>query len=226
MSELGMPIHEPGLATAIPALYFEPRWYALWTRSRHEKSVVDVLERKRVETFLPLYETIRQWRNGHHRVALPLFPGYTFVRIALCDRLEVLKAPGVVRLVGFNGMPTPLDDEEIESLQRALAQGVRAEPHPFLTLGRRVRVTAGPLAGYEGILLRRRNSLRVIVSIELISRSIAVEVASTYLEPLAWSSPCSPPLPQEANPAVHPERSRGWKKRPNSRWSSPPEQPA
>jgi len=184
MSALGMPIHEPGLGTETPALYFEPRWYALWTRSRHEKSVVDVLESKRIEIFLPLYETIRQWRNGHHRVALPLFPGYTFVRIALCDRLEVLKVPGVVRLVGFNGMPTPLDDEEIESLQRALAQGMRAEPHPFLTIGRRVRITRGPLQGLEGVLLRKKGVVRVVLSVELIQRSIVLDVDTADVLPL------------------------------------------
>lgn len=164
--------------------YFELRWYAAWTRSRHEKTVAEQLERKSVETFLPLYETVRQWKNGRHRVALPLFPGYAFVRIALRDRLEVLKVPGVVRLVGFNGTPTPLGDEEIESLRRALAEGVRAEPHPFLTIGRRVRITAGPLQGAEGILIRKKGAFRVVLSIDLIRRSVAAEVDSSRLEPL------------------------------------------
>jgi transcription antitermination factor NusG len=183
MNELAMPIHKAMPGTEIPALYFEPRWYAAWTRSRHEKSVADALKRKMIETFLPLYETVRQWKNGRHRVELPLFPGYTFVRIALCDRLEVLKAPGVVRLVGFNGTPTPLEDEEIENLQRALARGVRAEPHPFLTVGRRVRVIAGPLAGYEGILVRRKGGSHVVLSIDLIHRSVLVHLAANELEP-------------------------------------------
>jgi transcription termination/antitermination protein NusG len=167
----------------MPAVYFEPQWYAAWTRSRHEKSVAEQLERKSVETFLPVYETVRKWKNGRHRVALPLFPGYAFVRIALRDRLEVLKVPGVVRFVGFNGAPAPLDDEEIEALRRAMALGVRAEPHPFLTVGRRVRITAGPLAGYEGILVRRKGSLRVVLSIDLIQRSILVQTDAGSLEP-------------------------------------------
>lgn len=166
------------------AEYFEPRWYAAWTRSRHEKAVAEQLERKSVETFLPVYETVRQWKNGRHGVALPLFPGYAFVRIALRDRLEVLKVPGVVRLVGFNGAPTPLDDDEIEGLRHALAQGVRAKPHPFLTVGRRVRITAGPLAGYEGILIRHKQRYRVVVSIDLIERSIAAEIDIQDAEPI------------------------------------------
>jgi len=178
------PINELELGGGIAALYTERRWYAVWTRSRHEKAVAEQLERKSVETFLPVYETIRQWKNGRHKVQSPLFPGYAFVRIALRDRLEVLKVPGVVRLVGFNGTPTPLGDEEIESLRRALAQGARAEPHPFLTVGRRVRITAGPLQGAEGILIRKKGDPRVVLSIDLIRRSVAVEVDSTGLEPL------------------------------------------
>lgn len=160
-----------------------PRWYAAYTRSRHEKSAAELLQRKQVETFLPLYETIRRWKNGDHRVALPLFPGYAFVRIAMADRLAVLKVPGVVRLVGFDGKLAPLPDEEVESLRRALAGGVRAMPHPYLTIGRRVRITAGPLAGREGILVRRKGAVRVVLSIELIQRSIMVDVDSGSLEP-------------------------------------------
>jgi transcription termination/antitermination protein NusG len=171
------------------ALYLEPRWYAAWTRSRHEKRVAEQLERKSVETFLPVYETVRQWKNGRHRVSLPLFPGYAFVRIALRDRLEVLKVPGVVRLVGFNGAPTPLSDEEVEDLREALVQGVRAEPHPFLTIGRRVRITAGPLAGYEGIFVRRMGDPRVVLSIDLIQRSILLQIDATSLEPLVHGLP-------------------------------------
>lgn len=161
----------------------EPRWYAVSTRSRHEKSVGELLQRKRIETFLPLYETIRRWRNGDHRVQLPLFPGYAFVHIALRDRLQVLKVPGVARLVGFNGAPTPLENEEVESLRRALATGVKASPHPYLTVGQRVRITGGPLAGCEGILIRRKRNFRVVLSIDLIQRSIVVDVDSSVLEP-------------------------------------------
>lgn len=174
---------ECGLSTASS----EARWYAAYTRSRHEKSVAEQLVRKSVESFVPLYETVRPWRNGRHRVQLPLFPGYAFVRVALRDRLEVLKVPGVVRLVGFGGTPVSLTDGEIERLRQALISGTRAEPHPFLTAGRRVRITGGPLAGNDGILVRRRGILNVVLSIEMIQRSILVEVEANSLEPFSGS---------------------------------------
>lgn len=157
-------------------------WFAAHTRSRHEKAVSEQLRRREIETFLPLYATIRRWKNGDHRVELPLFPGYTFVRISVKDRLRVLKIPGVVRLVGFNGAPAPIEEQEIESLRRALSAGVMASPHPYLTVGRRARITAGPLAGREGILIRRKGALRVVLSIEVIERSIQVDVAADSLE--------------------------------------------
>lgn len=167
----------------------EPRWYAAYTRSRHEKSVSEQLQRKDVETFLPVYSTMRRWKNGDHRVELPLFPGYAFVRIALRDRLNVLKVPGVVRLVGFSGTPVALDAEDIECLRRALSFGVKAAPHPYLTVGRRVRITGGPLAGREGIVVRRKGALRVVLSIDLINRSTLVDVDDQYLEPVSPRHP-------------------------------------
>ncbi|HUI73486.1 MAG TPA: transcription termination/antitermination NusG family protein, partial [Candidatus Acidoferrum sp.] len=107
---------------------------------------------------------------------LPLFPGYVFVRMALRDRRKVQQIPGVARLVEFGGTPAALPEEEIEALRTSLASGVRAEPHPFLTAGRKVRVKCGPLAGVEGILLKRKGKFRVVISIELIQRSVAVEM--------------------------------------------------
>ncbi len=118
------------------------------------------------------------------RLQLPLFPGYVFVRMALVDRLRVLQVPSVVHLVGFNGHLAALPDAEIEGLKNGLTGGVRAEPHPFLTAGRRVRIKAGPLEGREGILLRRKGSLRVVLSIELIQRSIVVDVDVADVQPL------------------------------------------
>lgn len=161
----------------------KPRWFAVYTRSRHEKSASELLRRKDVETFLPLYHSTRRWQNGDHEVHLPLFPGYTFVRMTLRKRLDVLKVPGVVGLVGFRCTAVPLDDHEVEGLRRALATGVNVAPHPYLTAGRRVRITAGPLNGYEGILLRRRGALRVVLSIDLIQRSVLVDLDASELEP-------------------------------------------
>jgi len=158
------------------------RWYAAYTRANHEKRVREQLEQKSVESFLPAYETVRRWRDRRMRLQLPLFPGYVFVRMALMDRLRVLQVPSVVRLVGFNGMPTALPDQDIESLRRALRQQLRAEPHPYLTIGKRVRILRGPLEGKEGILVRRKANLRVVLSIDLIVRSIVVDVDAVDVE--------------------------------------------
>ncbi len=163
-------------------VYLEPRWYAAYTRSRHEKTVSELTQRKSIETFLPLYEAVRRWKNGDHRVQLPLFPGYAFVRIALRDRQEVLKVPGVVCLVSFNGTPIALPDEEVESMRQVLSRGLKAAPHPYLTVGQRVRVTAGPLVGLQGILVRRKGAIRMVLSIELIQRSVLVDVDMDALD--------------------------------------------
>lgn len=159
-------------------------WYAAYTRPRHEKRVVEELDRRAIETFLPVYETVRKWKNGRHRVQLPLFPGYAFVRIPLHERLKVLRIPSVVSLVGANGRPIALRESEVASLRHALSKGTRAEPHPFLTEGRRVRITSGPFAGLQGVLKRRKGQAGIVVSLELIQRSVLVEVGAAELEPL------------------------------------------
>ncbi len=169
--------------------YVQPRWYAIYTKARHEKRVAEQLIQKSVETLLPMYESIRRWRNGRHRVQFPLFPGYAFVRIALKDRLEVVKTPGVVRLVSFDGKPKPLPEEEIAAVRRGLAAGVGLRPHPYLTIGRHVHVVSGPLQGMRGILVRRKGQFRVVVSLDLIMRSIVADVDIADIRPEATTSP-------------------------------------
>jgi transcription antitermination factor NusG len=151
-------------------------WYAGYTAARHEKKVAEHFAQRDIEHFLPLYETIHRWKNGRHRVQLPLFAGYVFVRIALRDRLRVLEVPGFVRLVSFNGLPYPLPESDIDKMRDALSKGVLAEPYPYLTVGTRVEIRNGPLQGMTGILLRRQNKCRVVISVDLIMRSMAVEV--------------------------------------------------
>lgn len=177
-------IHSQESAVPMKNINAQSRWYAVHTCSRREKSVSEQLRCRDVETFLPLYQVTHRWRNGNHKVTMPLFPGYTFVRIASGDRMSVLKVPGVVRLVGFNGTPTPLEDREVEYLHSALAFGIKAAPHPYLTIGRRVRITAGPLIGCEGILVRRKGALRVVLSIDLIQRSVLVDLDAYEIEPV------------------------------------------
>jgi transcription antitermination factor NusG len=165
-----------------------PQWYAIYTRSRYEKRVREQCERRAIESFLPLYETVHRWKDRRMRVQLPLFSSYVFVRIESIHRFDVLQIPGVVRLVGFNGQPTALNEEEIEALQKGLSGGVCTKPHPYLTSGRRVRIKDGPLAGMEGILLRRKGNLRVVISISLLQRSIAVDADLADLEPVSERS--------------------------------------
>jgi len=160
------------------------RWYAAYTCANHEKRVRDQLEQRSFESFLPVYETERHWKDRRMHLQLPLFPGYVFVRMALVDRLRVLQVPSIVRLVGFNGHLSALPDKEIEGLKKGLAGGVLAEPHPFLSVGRRVRVKAGPLEGVEGIVVRRKNRLRLVISLELIQRAAMVEIDAADLAPL------------------------------------------
>jgi transcription elongation factor/antiterminator RfaH len=154
-------------------------WYAAYTASRHEKTVTEHLRQRDVECFLPIYDTIRRWNNGRHRVQLPLFPGYVFVRMAMRDRLRVLQVPGLVQLVSFQGAPAALPDTEIETLRNALTAGVLAQPHQYLNVGSKVEICRGPLQGMRGILLRHQGQFRIVISVEMIMRSIVVEVEAT-----------------------------------------------
>jgi len=153
-----------------------PRWYAVYTCANHEKRVADQFVGRSVEHFLPQYESVRKWKDRKVRLQLPLFPGYLFVHMAPQERLRVLQVSGVVRLVGFNGSPTPLPEEDLERVREFLGQGWRAEPHPYLQAGRRARVMRGPLAGMEGIVLRRKNRSRLVISFDLIQRSMMIEI--------------------------------------------------
>jgi transcription antitermination factor NusG len=161
----------------------ESNWYALYTCPRHEKRVVEQIERCRISCFLPLYRSVRRWKDRRKELELALFPGYVFVRIALQDRLRVLQVAGAVRFVSFNGHPVPLRDDEMESLVNGLRSGARLEPHPYLTVGRRVRVRCGPLARMQGILVRRKDKFRVVLSLDIIMRSVGVEVDESDIEP-------------------------------------------
>jgi transcription antitermination factor NusG len=176
-----VPFVEP---TALLADYIRPRWYAAQTCARHERRVLEQLNRRTVEAYLPLYGSTRNWKDRRVHLELPLFPGYVFVHVALRDRLQILQTPSVVRLVGFGGHAAALPDQEIESLRLGLAREMRIEPHPYLKLGHRVRVRTGPLHGLEGILVRKKNGSRLVISLDLIMRSVAVEIDVAELEPV------------------------------------------
>jgi transcription antitermination factor NusG len=159
-------------------------WYAAYTCSRHEKRVAEQLQERGIEHFLPLYRSVRRWKDRKKELELVLFPGYVFVRLDLADRLRVLQLPGVVRFVSFNGQPAALPRDDIEGLRNGLSHNLVAEHHPFLKVGRRVRVISGPLSGAQGILVRRRNDSRLVISIEAIMRSVAVEIDATDVVPI------------------------------------------
>jgi transcription antitermination factor NusG len=167
----------PGMDTS----FFEPLWYVVYTNANHEKRVAQQLGQRSIEHLLPLYDSVRRWKDRRVHLQMPLFPGYVFVRFALRDRLQVLQIPSVAHLVSFNGRPTALPIEDIQTIQNCLNHGSQVEPHPYLQTGRRARVRSGPLQGLEGIILRRKNKTRFVLSFELIMRSVAVEIDETEL---------------------------------------------
>jgi transcription termination/antitermination protein NusG len=166
------------------AAQYEPRWYAAYTSANHEKRVAEQLVVRDVEHFLPVYESVRRWKDRRVTLQMPLFPGYVFVRMALRDRLQVQQVPGVAHLVGFDGTPAALPDGQVEILRAGLAEKLHAEPHPFLNVGLRVSIVRGPLAGLEGVLLRKKGNFRFVISVELIQRSLSVDVDAADVQPL------------------------------------------
>ncbi len=161
------------------------KWFALYTTSRHEKRVAQHLLERQIEFYLPLYRAERKWRDGSRvTLELPLFPGYLFIHIRRNERVRVLEVPGALAVVGgTGGEPSPLPDTTIDALRSGLELRP-AQPHPFMTAGQRVRIRSGALAGLEGIVVRNKNSFRVVMTVEHIMQSYAVEVDLEDLEPL------------------------------------------
>ena len=160
-----------------------PRWFAVYTTPRHEKHVSEILAERQIETFLALYRANRQWKKSSPVVLdLPLFPTYVFVRIARQARGVVLGTPGVLSIVGSSKEAWPLPELEIDALRSGLLER-KIEPHPYLVVGERVRIMAGVMAGVEGVLVRKKNDLRVVLSLDTIMRSVAVEVNADDIEP-------------------------------------------
>lgn len=158
-------------------------WQAVYTTPRHEKRVAQHLELRQVEHFLPTYSSQRRWKDGSKvTLELPLFPGYLFVRIVRRQRVRVLEVPGVVCIVGGTGrLPAVLPDEQIQALRIGLPEH-HAEPHPLLVAGQRGRIRSGSLAGMEGVVVRLRGSFRVVLTVDMIMQSIAIEVDANNLE--------------------------------------------
>ena len=162
-------------------------WYALHVRSRHEKRVAERFVSQSFETFLPLHRSQKLWKNGlHANIDTPLFPCYIFARISMHDRLRLLRDPSVLSFVASSARPTVVPDEDISTL-KTVTESLKAEPHPYLNQGDAVKIVTGPFTGMRGILTRRKNEYRVVLSIEAIMRSIVIEVSEFDIEPLERS---------------------------------------
>ncbi len=157
-------------------------WYALYTCPRHEKLVAEQIKRRSFTCFLPVYRSVRRWKDRRKELELALFPGYVFVQMDLQKKVKVLEVPGAVRLVSFNGQPAALPASEIETLKNRLSGARGVEPHPYLRAGHRVRVRSGAMQGLEGIIVRRKDRCRIVFSIDLLKRSVAVEVDEADVE--------------------------------------------
>ncbi len=158
-------------------------WYAVYTRSRHEKSVAEQCRHRGVVVFLPLYSVQHWWKQRRAEILLPLFPSYLFVQMTLRDRLRVLGVPGVASIVSCKGVPAVVPESQIDLLKRVITLG-RVEPHVYLQSGKRVRVTAGPLVGLEGIVVELKSKVQVVVSFDWMCRSIAVSLDATDVQAL------------------------------------------
>jgi transcription antitermination factor NusG len=171
-----------------------PAWWALYTRHQHEKAVAEMLLGKGLEVFLPLHESMRRWKDRQKLLSLPLFPGYVFVRGNLSRRLQVLTTPGVHMILSRGEEIAVVPEDEILSIRRAVEGCYRIEPHPFLKCGERVRVIRGSLDGVEGILVRKKNLYRLVLSVDMLARSVGVEVDAADVEPVGMDSARDPLL--------------------------------
>jgi transcription antitermination factor NusG len=161
---------------------FDTSWYALYTRHQHEKMVHQILSNKGFNTFLPLYATTHNWKDRTKALTLPLFPSYVFLKGGIERRLQILTTPGIYGLVSSAGQPAAIPDIEIDAIRRVVESGVRVEAHPYLKCGNWVRVKCGPLTGIEGILVRKKNLSRLVLSVEILGTAAAIEVAAFQVE--------------------------------------------
>jgi transcription antitermination factor NusG len=160
------------------------QWFALRVKSRQEKIVALMARNRGFEEFLPVYESRRRWADRICSVSLPLFPGYVFCRLEVERRLPLLTIPGVLHFVGIGRTPVPIEETEIAAIHATVQSGLRPEPWPYLEAGQRVRLEEGPLAGMEGLLVEARKGHRIVVSVSLLKRSVAVEIDRTWVRPV------------------------------------------
>lgn len=159
-------------------------WWALYTRHQHERTIADALSAKGFEVFLPMYDSVRRWKDRSKVLSLPLFPCYVFVRGGVDRRLQIVSTPGVHMILTHGDTFASIPEMEIEAIRRTVEGNLRVQPHPFLRCGDRVRVTRGSLRGVEGILVRKKNIFRLVLSVEMLAQSVGVEVDAADIEPV------------------------------------------
>ena len=163
-------------------------WYAIYTRHQHEKTVAGILTSKGFETLLPLYSAAHRWKDRTKLLSLPLFPCYVFIKGGLERRLDILTTPGIHALVSTAGQPAAIPHSEIEGVRRAVESGACVEPHPLLKCGEWVRVKYGPLQGIEGILVRKKNLYRLVLSVEILGKAASVEIDAFVIERMNYAA--------------------------------------
>jgi transcription antitermination factor NusG len=157
-------------------------WHALYTRHQHERNVAHALKGKGFDVFFPQYRTVHRWKDRWKDLELPLFPNYVFVHGGLDRMLNILTTPGVHSLVSWGGRPADIPECEIDAVRRMVESPLRVQKHPFINFGDRVRIKSGPLEGIEGILVRSKSAYRLVLSVEMLARSAAVEVDVSMVE--------------------------------------------
>lgn len=173
-------------------------WWAIYTRHQHEKAVAQVLATKGFDVFLPLYDSVRRWKDRSKMLSLPLFPCYVFVRGGMNRRLHVLTTPGVHTILYNGDRIATIPKGEIEAIQKAVHSPCRVEPHPFLRCGETVRVIRGSLEGVKGVLVRKKSLYRLVLSVDMLAQSVAVEIDAVDVEPAKEKN--SPRVPSSAKP--------------------------
>ena len=191
---------------AIPAgriqVEFGLGWYALYTRHHHEKAVAKILTAKGFTVFLPLYSALRQWKDRTKVVMLPLFSCYVFIQGGLERQFDIVTTAGVHGFVCCAGLPARIQPSEMEGIHQAVERSLKIEPHPFIRCGDRARVKAGPLEGLEGILVRKKNFTRLILTVELLGKSAAVEVDVSLVERINTPDNTHSPAARRGEPLV------------------------
>jgi transcription antitermination factor NusG len=166
--------------------YLQPQWYALYTRSRFEKKMLGELTDRQVEVFLPMREIISRWKDRKKKIWMPLFPGYIFVNYVDTpeNRFRILNIPGAVRFVGIERHADPIPEEQILSIRRLLESSIDGDPYPYIQVGTRAEVIAGPLTGVRGLLIEKRGKFRFVLQVDLIRQAVSVEIDASDIRPL------------------------------------------